>query len=188
MKMSNRKCDLTTEFLVAHFSDPPLKENGVAHVISANKQLMELADVKAHLYAHHSDPPEITNDAKIATDKATMDGNLKKHPYAHHSDPPMIDAKIVAKDATPFRSNRHDRALKHEVKQVSNLINPCCALVMDHRCLPYLVPWTEMEGVFKLWISVNCYYTPRKLFHRWKIKFWCNFKNQEPGRKPWRRR
>ena len=72
----------------------------MAHVISANTRLMEFADVKAHLYAHHSDPPEITNDAKIATDKATMDGNLKKHPYAHHSDPPMIDAKIVAKDAT----------------------------------------------------------------------------------------
>ena len=103
MKMSNRKCDLTTEFLVAHFSDPPLKENGVAHVISANKQLMELADVKAHLYAHHSDPPDATNDVKIVTEGKTTKGNVKKHIFAHHSDPPegiSNDVKIAVGKAT----------------------------------------------------------------------------------------
>ena len=117
--------DAKIEYLFAHFSDPPLKENGMEHVISANTQLMEFADVKAHLYAHHSDPPEVsTNNVDIAVNEATMNGNLKKHLHAHHSDPPMIDAKIVAKDATrnlDFHTDEHhsdppERVFELEVK------------------------------------------------------------------------
>ena len=178
--------DAKIEYLFAHFSDPPLKENGMEHVISANTQLMEFADVKAHLYAHHSDPPVVSsNSVDIAVNEATMNGNLKKHLHAHHSDPPMIDAKIVAKDAMrnlDFHTDEHhsdppERVFELEVKRFSNLSNPCIALVMtkweaklDHRCYPYFVPWTELEWLFKLLICMNCFCTPRILFHRWKIK------------------
>ena len=41
---------------------------------------------------------------------------------------------------------------------------------LDHRCYPYFVPWTELEWLFKLLICMNCFCTPRILFHRWKIK------------------
>ena len=169
--------DAKIEFLFAHFSDPPLKENGVKHVISANTQPMEFADVKAHLYAHHSDPPEVfTNNVDIAVNEATTTGNLKKHFHAHHSDPPMVDAKIVAKDATKsldihFDEHHSDPPERVEVKQFSNLTNPCIALAMDYRCLPYLVPWSEMKWLSKFLTCMNCYCTPRILFHRWKIKF-----------------
>ena len=97
---------------------------------------MEFADVKAHLYAHHSDPPDVsTNNVDIAVNEATTTGNLKKHFHAHHSDPPMVDAKIVAKDATKslgihFDEHHSDPPERVEVKQFSNLTNPCIALAM----------------------------------------------------------
>ena len=76
----------------------------------------------------------------------------------HHSDPP------------------DKAALKNEVKLYSNLTNPCFALAKDHRSFPFLVPWTEMEWSFKLWMCGNCYYTPRILFPKWKIKYWCKLR------------
>ena len=113
----------------------------------------------------------------IAANEATTNGNLKKHLHAHHSDHPIIDAKIVAKDATrnsDFHSDEHHsdppERVFNEVKLCSNLTNPCFALALDPRCYQYLVPWTGMIWLFKLWMGVNLYYTPRKLFHKWKIK------------------
>ena len=103
--------------------------------------------------------------------------DVKAHIHAHHSDPPMIDAKIVAKDATrnsDFHSDEHHsdppERVFNEVKLCSNLTNPCFALALDHRCYPYLVPWTEMIWLFKFLMCMNSYCTPHILFHRWKIK------------------
>ena len=170
--------DAKIEFLFPRFSDPPLKENGVMHVISANTQWMEFADVNAHPYAHHSDPPEVsTNNVDIAVNKTAMNGNLNKHLHAHHSDPPMVDVKIVAKYVTRnldihFDKHHSDPPERVEVKQFSNLTNPCTALAMGYGCLPYLVPsWTEIIWLFKLLMCMNCYCTPRILFHTWRIKF-----------------
>ena len=170
--------DAKIEFLFARFSDPPLKENGVMHVISANTQWMEFADVNAHPYAHHSDPPEVsTNNVDIAVNKTAMNGNLNKHLHAHHSDPPMVDVKIVAKYVTRnldihFDKHHSDPPERVEVKQFSNLTNPCTALAMGYGCLPYLVPsWTEIIWLFKLLMCMNCYCTTRILFHTWRIKF-----------------
>ena len=62
--------------------------------------------------------------------------DVKAHLYAHHSDPLMIDAKIVAKDATrnlDFHSDEHhsDPPEKVNVKQFSNLTNPCYCVSDD---------------------------------------------------------
>ena len=104
-----------------------------------------------------------------------MDVKLTKLVYPHKSDPPMVDARNVAlKETSNLYFDEHhsdppENAL-NEVKLCSNLTNLCFALALDHRCYPYLVPWTGMEWSFKLCMGVNYYYTPRKLFHKLKIK------------------
>ena len=123
-------------------------------------------NVRKHLFKHVSDPPK------------AMDVKLTKLVYPHKSDPPMVDARKVALKATKTLDEHHsdppEEASKNEVKRYSNLTNPCFALAMDQRCYPFLVPWTETEWSFKLWMGGNCYYTPRRLYHRWKIKYWCS--------------
>ena len=53
--------------------------NDTIPVVSANTESLEFADVTANLYAHHTDPPDVTIDGKIAVEDTIMDGNLKQH-------------------------------------------------------------------------------------------------------------
>ena len=182
------------EPLYAHVSDPPeVLHDGVKYV--ANDSLMN-GNFSLHLFKHVSDPPEGSNGGvKCAKENALIDRNFDEHlfkhvsdppearmmmdvkstkiAYPHKSDPPMDDARKVALKATSnldmnydeHHSDPPEKAL-NEVKLCSNLTNPCFALALDHRCYPYLVPWTEMIWLFKFLMCMNCYCTTRILFHR----------------------